>query len=100
MSAQGGYMCLGLVYNATATCTSRCPTMTNTPDKIEADKWKHRRRLAYASMAGLLIMLGKTLWDPTGAMLAGALLENLGYALAAIVMAYMGLATFEHFGKK
>jgi len=74
--------------------------MTDTHDKIEANKWKHRRRMAYSALAGLLVLLGKALYDPAGVMEAASLLENLGYALGAIVMAYMGLATFEHWGKK
>lgn len=55
--------------------------------------------MAYAALAGLGVILAKILLDPTGLTTVMDIVKALLYTLGAIVMAYMGLSTFEHFGK-
>lgn len=75
--------------------------MTDTHDKdLEARKWKHRRRMAYSALVGLGVVLVKVMVDPTGLTTVMDIVKALLYTLGAIVMAYMGLSTFEHWGKK
>jgi len=75
-------------------------TDTSADPEVEAKKWKHRRRMAYSSLIGLFVLLIKVLLDPTGLTAVMDIVKALLYAFAAIVMSYMGLSTFEHFGRK
>ena len=55
----------------------------------DIDHWKHRRRLAYMAMGGLLVLSGGVLFgkvDTAGADLGGA----LAYAFAGVVLGYIG----------
>ena len=56
--------------------------------------------MAYSSLIGLFVLLIKVLLDPTGLTAVMDIVKALLYAFAAIVMSYMGLSTFEHFGRK
>ncbi len=59
------------------------------------DIWKHRRRLAYTAMAGLLVQLAIVykvdISQPQADVLGG-----LALAFAGIVAAYMGFAMMDH----
>lgn len=56
--------------------------------------------MAYSSLIGIGIILVKVMLDPTGLTSVMDIVKALLYTLGAIVMAYMGLSTFEHFGRK
>lgn len=60
--------------------------------------WKHRRRLAYTSMAALLVTLGCALFSPVRES-AMPLLEGLAWVFGFIVIGYYGNNAIEAFSR-
>jgi hypothetical protein len=81
--------------------TDEAETPALDPAVPEPDRWKHRRRMAYISIAMLIFITVFALMKPDAAAKIETTLTNLAYTFGFIVaVGYMGAATFSHVGKK
>jgi len=67
--------------------------MTVEPHPKPADRWRHRRRMAYAALAGMLAFPLLALVSDGNAI--GALAWPVYLSLGAIVAVYTGAATYD-----
>lgn len=68
---------------------------------LEKRRWFHRRSIAYLSMGGLFgVLFACAMWPLDRLTATEGILIVLAYMFTGIAAAYMGLATFQHLGKK
>ena len=81
--------------------TEEAQTQAPADPKLEAARWRNRRRMAYISLGMLIFITVMAVMHPDRLAKVETLMLNLAYAFAFIVaVGYMGASTFQHLGKK